>query len=51
MNYKFLIVGNQDLDKFAEQLASGGDLEDYEIVNATWNGVAALFVLKEKVGE
>ena len=51
MNYKFIVVENEKLSELETRLASGGDLDDYEIVNATWTGVATLFVLKEKTNE
>lgn len=54
MRYKIIFVENAKLVQdengkswLEAQLDTGGDLEDYDVVNISWNGPSALVVLKE----
>ena len=55
MKYKIIFVENKkiaerDGDGYSwleKQFDTGGDYEDYEIVNISWNGPSACVVLKE----
>lgn len=54
MRYKIIFVENAKLVQdengkswLENQLDTGGDLEDYDVVNISWNGPSALVVLKE----
>ena len=45
---KILVLNNKELLQLEDRLKSGGDLDDYEIVCASWTGTGTLVVLKEK---
>lgn len=43
-----VIVKNEDLNAFAAKFEKDGEYEHYKIVDVSWTGVAALFVLEGK---
>ena len=55
MEYKVLFIENKKLSDrdengkswFEKQFESGGDFEDFEIVNISWSGFSACVVLKK----
>ena len=48
INMKIVIVRNEDLEAFADKFDKDGEYELYKIIDVSWTGVAALFVLEGK---